>query len=131
VLHIHQHLDIFVHGEPVVVPASIGIDPAMRWLSAIHTHDTRGVIHVESPIMADFTLGQFFDTWGVRFTHDCLGGYCADASSTLAVYVNGAKYEGDPRRLTLAAHQEIAVVYGTEAEGPAEIPATFEFEPGE
>src|SRR5258706_9780292 len=28
VLHIHQHIDIFVHGEPVSVPSYIGINGA-------------------------------------------------------------------------------------------------------
>ena len=127
VQHTHQHVDILIGGQPVVVPPNIGIHPSGAWLSAIHTHDTRGIIHVESPYVAAFTLGQFFDTWGVLFTSECIGGYCANASSTLKVYVNGALHEGDPRTIELGARQQIAVIYGTEEEMPAEIPATYGF----
>jgi hypothetical protein len=44
--------------------------------SPIHTHDTSGIVHIESPTVRPFTLGQFFDVWGVRFTSDCIGGDC-------------------------------------------------------
>jgi hypothetical protein len=130
VLHIHQHLDIFVHGDAVPVPANIGINQAQGWLSAVHGHDDTGIIHVESPFKATFTLGEFFDIWGVRFTKECIGGYCADSANTLQVYVNGALYEGDPRTLALDAHQEIAVIYGTPEEAPATIPASYDFPAG-
>ncbi len=131
VLHIHQHLDIFVHGTPVAVPANIGINTSAGWLSSIHVHDTTGVIHVESPFQATYTLGEFFDIWGVRFTSTCLGGYCADSANMLSVYVNGTLYSGDPRTLGLEAHQEIVVVYGTATEVPATIPTSFDFPQGE
>jgi hypothetical protein len=129
VLHIHQHLDIIVNGQPVAVPANIGV--AATYISPIHTHDTRGILHVESPIQATFTLGNFFDVWGVLLTADCIGGYCANASSTLGVYVDGQKVEGDPRLLELASHQQIAVVYHTGSSTPPAIPSTFEFGPNE
>ena len=67
-LHIHQHIDVFVNGRRVMVPAGIGIDPAGRFISPLHTHDTTGVIHVESPSVKPFFLGQFLGVWGVRFT---------------------------------------------------------------
>lgn len=128
-LHTHQHLDIFLRGQAVPVPASIGIGPT--FISPIHTHDERGVIHVESPFTAPFTLGQFFDIWGVRLTSACIGGHCADATSTLQAYVNGTRHEGDPRLIELAPRQQIAIVFGTEEEAPAEIPATYGFNPNE
>src|SRR5690348_2649465 len=40
VLHIHSHLDVFVDGKPVTVPAEIGIDLARQQISPLHTHDT-------------------------------------------------------------------------------------------
>jgi hypothetical protein len=130
-LHIHQHLDIFVHGTPVAVPADIGIhDTFPAFISPIHVHDTTGIIHVESPTVQAFTLGQFFDIWGVRLTATCIGGYCTDATNTLEVYVNGTRYEGDPRAIELAAHQEIVIVYGTPSERPNPIPASYSFPAG-
>jgi hypothetical protein len=131
VMHIHQHLDLFINGAPVAVPSEIGVNEKAGWLSQIHVHDTRGVIHVESPYKAIFTLGQFFDVWGVRFTSNAIGGYVADTERMLRVYVNGQLYEGDPRMLELAAHQQITVVYGTDTQTPTNIPAIYTFAPGE
>src|SRR5438132_6615646 len=34
-LHIHQHLDIFIHGKPTLVPAGIGINEGDRFISPI------------------------------------------------------------------------------------------------
>jgi hypothetical protein len=125
-LHIHQHIDIFVNGQVVTVPADIGIGP--DFLSPIHTHDSTGIIHVESPTIRTYRLGQFFDEWGVRFTPDCIGGYCASGSTTSKVYVDGKLTTGaDPRNLKLFAHEEIAIVYGTP---PATIPASYTFPAG-
>src|SRR5207302_4903687 len=39
VLHIHQHLDVYVNGNKVTVPASVGIDSAGQLLTQVHTHD--------------------------------------------------------------------------------------------
>lgn len=68
--HVHAHLDVFIDGNPVLVPAGIGIDvtdPAVKhgeWnggptyggiagcsqpcISPLHTHYVSGVIHTES-----------------------------------------------------------------------------------
>ena len=64
VVHIHQHLDIYVNGRHVTVPALIGIDPG-HFFSPLHTHDTSGILHVESPTESAFSLGQFFAVWCV------------------------------------------------------------------
>lgn len=130
VLHIHQHLDLFVHGKPVSVPALIGINQSEKWLSPIHVHDASGVIHIESPFKAAFTLGEFFDVWGVRLTSECIGGYCAAGANTLHVYVNGELYQGNLRTLSLASHQEITIVFGTKTEVPATISTSFAFPAG-
>jgi hypothetical protein len=128
-VHIHQHLDLYVDGRRVPVPALIGIDPAVGF-APLHVHDTSGVIHVESPTVRTYTLGQFFAVWGVRFTPTCLGGYCAGGSRQLRVYVNGAAVHGDPTALTLESHQEIVVAFGTAAQLPSPIPSSYAFAPG-
>lgn len=129
-LHIHEHLDLFVNGGSVAVPAGIGIDEAAGFISPIHTHDATGIIHVESPVVRSFTLGQFFDVWGLRFTAQCLGGYCADGAHALSVYSNGAPVQGDPRLLALSPHQEIAIIYGSASSTTLKIPASYDFAPG-
>jgi hypothetical protein len=129
VVHIHQHLDLYVNGHRVTVPAGIGIDPAVGY-APIHTHDASGVIHVESPVVRSYTLGQFFAVWGVRFTPSCLGGYCAGGGRQLRVYVDGRPYRGDPTALTLAYHQELVVAFGAAAQLPSPVPSAYRFPPG-
>jgi hypothetical protein len=130
VLHIHQHLDIVIDGQPVTVPADIGIDVAEQFLAPVHTHDTTGIIHVESPTMRDFTLGEFFDIWGVRFDQHCIGGECDGNGRTLSVFVDGQAVTGDPRAITLEAHQEILVALGTPSQLPQPIPSSYQFPAG-
>ena len=107
-LHIHAHLDVFVNGRRVVVPAGIGIDPEGRFISPLHTHDATGIVHVESPTVRSFTLGEVFGVWGVRLNRRCVGGYCAGGGRVLRVYADGRPVS-DPARLRLAAHDEIVV----------------------
>jgi hypothetical protein len=123
--HIHAHLDIFVEGKRVTVPANVGINPGAGYLTELHTHDTRGVIHVESPKENDeFTLGQFFGEWAVYLDGRCIGAYCKG----LRWYVNGQLQTGNPEGLVLEAHQEIAIVVG---KPPQAIPKSYKFSPGE
>jgi hypothetical protein len=129
-LHIHQHLDILLDTIPVQVPEGIGINERAGFIAPIHTHDTTGVIHVESPTVQDFTLGQFFDIWGVEFNETRIGGYYNTGGKTLHVYVNGEQYQGDPRQIVLTDHQEIAIIYGTDSEVPKGIPSSYNFPAG-
>lgn len=129
-LHIHQHLDVFVNGRRVTVPAGIGIDPAGTFISPLHTHDATGIVHVESPTVEAFTLGQLFGVWGVRFTRQCLGGYCARGGRRLCVYVDGRLVQGDPRLVPLEEHEEIVVAFGTKAQLTRPVPAAFAFPSG-
>ena len=123
VIHIHQHLDVFVNGKHETVPASIGIYDG-QYLTELHTHDTSGVMHVESTTKRNYTLGQFFGVWGVRLDAKCVGGYCKP-KTPWRMYVNGLNYPGDPAGLVLKKHQEIAFVIGTTR--PKTIPSTYKF----
>jgi hypothetical protein len=125
VQHIHQHLDIFVDGKKLTVPAGIGFygDPTQGgFLTELHTHDGAGIIHVESATTKPYTLGQFFGIWGVRLSKKCIGGLCATTGKPLRVYVDGKAFAGDPNNVILRNHEEIAVVYG---KAPKKIPSTF------
>jgi hypothetical protein len=123
VVHIHQHLDLYVRGKHEPIPALIGINVQQRYLSPIHTHDFSGVIHVEAPTKRTFTLGQFWDVYGVRFTARCVGGECGGVT----VYVNGTRRLGNPRAIVLREHQELAVVVGN---APKRIPKRYAFPQG-
>jgi hypothetical protein len=130
VLHLHQHLDVYVHGRAVPVPAGIGIAADQGIISPLHTHDASGVVHVESPSARSFTLGQLFGVWGVRLTRRCLGGYCAAGADRLRVYVDGRRVTSDPRLLPLAPHAEIVVAFGTPRQLPRPLPSRFAFAAG-
>lgn len=124
-LHIHAHLQIYVDGEQRAVPAGVGIEPpytvqasadgplidrgaAFSWL---HTHDTTGVIHVESPVLRSFTLGEFFEVWGRPLGPDRVG----PARGRVTALVNGVRFVGDPRRIPLGAHDVIQLSVGRPA----------------
>lgn len=121
-LHIHQHLSVTVDGAPVPVPALIGIDEAQQRISPIHTHDESGIIHVESPEVRTFTLGQVFDEWGQKLGTGQVGTYRDGVDGqTVTVFVNGKPYTGDPRAIALTSHEDIDFVVakkGTTASAP-------------
>jgi hypothetical protein len=141
--HVHSHLDVFVNGAHVKIPAGIGIDThdmavhsgrisdgstayggivkcPKVCISPLHTHADLGVLHTETDKPVPNRLGQFFVEWGVRLDRSCVGGYCRPHS--IRVYVNGKRYLGDPRRILLADRTEIAIVIGSL---PKKIPSAF------
>jgi hypothetical protein len=137
--HVHAHLDVFFNGDPVVVPAGIGInvdDPAVETdstgvgliseckrpcISPLHTHQTDGVLHTETKTPTPNTLDQFFVEWGVELTPAGVGEY-RDTRTALAFYVDGEAFEGDPGKIELSDGREIAIVIGS---APDEIPSEF------
>ena len=129
VLHIHQHLDIFVNGKHVTVPALVGIKRKgnSAEFAELHTHSTDGIIHLESPRAQAFSLGQFFGTWGLNLSKNCIGDLCSPGE--FKMYVNGKQIpaDADPVKLVLQEHDEIAIVYGTP---PADIPSSYNWPAG-
>ena len=143
--HVHAHLDVFVNGTPVTVPAGIGInihdsgvhnakakdgstvygfiDPpcAQPCISPLHTHDISGILHTEAKKNQSNNLGEFFTEWNVRLDAKCVGGYCKPAAS-ISIYVDGDAYTGNPRQIGLENLREIAIVIGTP---PTKVPSTF------
>lgn len=131
VQHFHTHLDIIVNGNPETVPANLGISAAEQSISELHTHDTRGVLHVESTSAAQrFVLGQAFTEWRVKLTPTALGGLTVDGKNTLTAYVDGKKWTGDPAAIELKPHREIALVYGP-ADQKISVPSSYAFQPNE
>jgi len=124
-LHHHDLLQIFVHGKSVEVPRSVGINPTAGFLTSLHTHDSSGIIHVESPTFRDFNLGEFFDVWGVKLTSTCIGGLCNNGQNQLKAFIDGKPFTGDPRSIPLTQHEDIVLTYGTEKELPKPIPSHY------
>jgi hypothetical protein len=143
--HVHAGLMIFLDGEPVAIPAGIGIDilnPGVQsfaapdgtayggisgcdvpCISPLHTHDWFGVLHIESSRPVPIQLGQFFLEWGVRLDPGCVGQFCAPATP-IAIEVDGVPFTGDPGTIELADHLLITIVIGTP---PAVVPTAFDY----
>jgi hypothetical protein len=128
VFHNHAHIDIFIDGQPYSIPSQVGILPGkcIYWL---HTHDDSGIIHIESPVTRNFTLGQFFDIWKKKFSNTQIFDNIANGTNAMSVYVNGNKIKADAsyRNINLNEHDEIAIVFG---KPPTRIPSTYGFEKG-
>lgn len=129
--HFHSHLDIFVDGKAVGVPADIGINTSTGSLSELHTHDASGELHIESHSPNKrYVLGQLFDEWNVKLDATNLGGLTVDGTKTLTAYVDGKKVSGDPAEIELLPHREIALVYGS-PDQKVDVPSTYDFPAGE
>ncbi len=122
--HVHTHLSVYVNGRLRPIPAGVGIvepqaeptaagafDEASRCYYWLHVHAQDGVIHIESPTSTTYTLGQFFDLWGQPLAANQVG----PATGRLTVFVDRARYVGDPRAITLGAHRDIQLDVGTPA----------------
>ena len=111
--HIHTHLDVLVDRQPVVVPALIGIDQARGTISPLRTHDRSGVIHIESALKRQFSLGGFFSEWAVSLSGDHIGALRAAGAKTVRVFINGKQHDGNPAAIMFGHHDEIALVCGS------------------
>lgn len=129
VMHEHSNLQIFVHGESQPIPTDIGIDTSddPAYVASLHTHDDMGTVHMESSVSRTFTVGEFFDVWGVRLSPSCMGAYCNDADNRLQVFVDGDEVSGEIRDVALNDQLVIVITYGTEDELPDPIPSEFDF----
>lgn len=87
IMHTHSMLNVTVNGNSILVPNGVGINSTL-WndhsldaygstqetsilgmvtpaMSPLHTHDSDGIIHVESNEFKNFTLGDFLNIWGL------------------------------------------------------------------
>jgi hypothetical protein len=126
-MHEHANVQVFVEGEPVAVPTNVGIDEAAQEVLSLHTHEASGTVHMESAEVRDFTLGEFFDVWGVRLSETCVGGYCEEGEAQLRVFKDGQEVTGPIRDLVLDDQSVVVLAFGTEDQLPDPIPDTFDF----
>jgi hypothetical protein len=122
VVHIHQHLDVFIDGKQQTIPANVGIiyDPKGKssCLYWIHVHDTSGVIHLEAPQQYQAVFGAFLDIWSATpsnrapfVDHSVLNTILTRKPDVVAV--NGKTYGGDIRKIPLGVHTMISLSYGS------------------
>src|SRR5947209_6712154 len=90
-MHIHARVHIFLDGQPIVIPANVGVFGFSAY--PLHTHDASGLIHMESPVLANFNLQDFFAIWNTT-----LQGQAAlaqlDAAPDVTVTINGTTSAG-------------------------------------
>jgi hypothetical protein len=111
IYHIHAQLKVFTNGKEQKVPQNIGIDPGAQFLSSLHTHDEKGIVHMEAVEPYPFTLGQFFTVWGVKFTQNQLGSYTSGNGLNLQTYANGELVPNGPK-YEMKQGDAIVVGYG-------------------
>jgi hypothetical protein len=128
--HIHAHLDVFVRGVHIPVPALVGIDEVDEFLTVLHTHDQSGIVHIESSTNHHYQLGDFFGVWGVKLNASCIGTYCVRRQAKLRTWVNGKPYTGNPAAIVMREHDEIVVSVGTKADLPTPIPHSYAWQAG-
>lgn len=108
--HYHPQLRINLDGKEVSVAPNIGVDPGTGAMSAVHTHEPDGTIHIEAGTVGEvFTLGQLFTEWGVQLTTPQIGDVKARAGQKVTVTSNGTPVAGDPTKLRLQPDQKIVV----------------------
>ena len=124
VYHIHARLSVFKSGQSYVLPAGVGI-PGSRAVDTnqgpiasggsciywLHTHTTDGVIHIESPSKAIYTLGDFFDIWQQPLSGTQVG----TLHGPITAFVNGKPWKKSPRDIKLLPHEDIQLEIGQPA----------------
>lgn len=117
--HVHARMEVYVDGKKVTVPENIGLSTTPRVMSALHTHDAEGIIHIEADAPREVKLSEFFTIWGVKFSKDQIGAYRSTADKTVQVFANGKPVD-DPENYIVRPKDLINVGYGA----PGSVPAT-------
>jgi hypothetical protein len=130
VYHIHAHLQVFVNGTPRTLPAAIGmVGPiseqtpygpfygAQQCYYFLHTHASDGIIHIESPSVRIYTLGNFFDEWNQPLGATQVAG----DKGKVTAFVNNKPWTKNPRAIPLVPHASIQLDVGSPVVPPHEI----------
>jgi hypothetical protein len=122
---------VFVDGKPRQIPYGVGIAPPRQvqktavgpfvangacftWL---HTHAADGIIHIESPIKRQYTLGNFFDVWGQPLGPSQVG----PAHGQVTAFYNGQHYVGNLNDIPIGKHVQIQLDVGRPLVAPEQI----------
>lgn len=119
--HIHPLLKLYKDGKEQALPAGIGIKEN-RCLYWLHTHDTSGILHIESPIQRDYTLGNFLNIWGKPFTDESVAGMSIGTGQVVLAYVDGKQFEGDVSTIKLQNNMTISLQVGPPFPEPTPTP---------
>jgi hypothetical protein len=116
------HLEVFVNRFDVVIPAGIGMAPphavdgayitGARCSYPIRTTDPTGMIEVDAGFAKHATLGDFFAAWGQPLSPTRLLSFRAKGSDRVVVYIDGKRWQGDPRDVPLTRHAALLMHLG-------------------
>jgi hypothetical protein len=130
------HVELFVNGRVVLLPAGIGMAPpwqvdppyvtAGRCSYPLRTVEPTGVVEV-APEGRMATLGDLFAVWGQPLGAEGFGRWSAAPGEHLGVFVDGSPFAGDPRSVPLRPHAQIVLEVGTPRVPPH---ARYRFAPG-
>ena len=126
----YSHLQVYVEGSPRALPGGIGLvglspevtqnglfygaDTCMYWL---HTRAADGLIEVESPRPANYTLGDLFEVWNQALSRNRLAGN----RGPVTAIVDGRRWHGDPTTIPLTEHEVIELAVGRPVPAPAAV----------
>jgi hypothetical protein len=120
--HIHIHLSIYdQNGLQLQVPWGIGIVPPWGYNSQgnfiltgqcfynLHVHDKSGVIHDEAIKDNGYTLGNFFDVWGMPLSTTQVATLTGTVWVKIITPVKEYPWSNtiDPRTILLTEHEQI------------------------
>jgi hypothetical protein len=129
--HVHTHLTVFVDGKPRQIPYGVGIAPPRQvqqtkagpfvaggaCFSWLHTHAADGIIHIESPVKRQYTLGNFFNVWGQPLGPNQVG----PAHGPVTAFYNGQHYIGNPKDIPIGKHVQIQLDVGRPLVAPEHV----------
>ena len=103
VVHIHQHMDIYVNGKRTTIPTGVGIY-GNQFLTELHTHDSTGLLHVDPEEAERSTWASSSPPGGFVSTRT---GSAADCKPGHAVahLRRRRRVHGDPGELQLKKHR--------------------------
>ncbi len=112
--HYHAHLSVYVNGRQVAVAAQIGIASDGSCFYWLHTHSNDGIIHIEAPPQHTFTLGNFLDIWGQKFTNQNYASQLDQPGGPdWKIWVNGQPVGSDFHSIVLKSHLLITLAYNS------------------
>jgi len=124
-LHNHDLLEIYVNDKQITINDGIGGGDTGLCTQPLHNHgDHPNVIHIESPTVTTYTVGEYFAVWAaspnvpgptpVVFNRTQIFGNHVGNGFELRMYVNGQRSDAYDS-LVLTEHQTIVIAFGSSA----------------
>lgn len=108
--HVHMVISIYWNGVRQALPSGLGLTGCSYEL---HTHDSTGIVHLETDAQRTFTLGQFFSVWGQGVSSTNVAGISGQAWFYTIDNEKVTPFSGDPKTIAFQPHGEIAIVIGS------------------